>query len=246
MKNNKIIGLIHLMIICTCLTNCAILEALFPTYDSSSMTSYRNSELNSENTQKETQAKESYSSEILVTNRYSEKIGFAIETIDYDFMINRYPITQDEWKEVFDRNPSRNLDGKKPVERVSWYNAIAYCNKRSIIEGLEPCYSVNGVSDWSIITFSDIPQEDNKNWNNARCDFHKNGYRLPREVEVIASRIRRRNEWLWDTYDNRINKEIPYSTDVILLSYRLVTDEGFKPPYSYTDSRYFRVVRTVN
>ncbi len=34
-----------------------------------------------------------------------------------------------------------------PAYYVSWYDAIIYCNLRSIAEGLTPCYSVNGSTD---------------------------------------------------------------------------------------------------
>jgi formylglycine-generating enzyme required for sulfatase activity len=48
-----------------------------------------------------------------------------------------------------------------PCVEVSWYGAAAYCNYRSEMEGLTPCYDL---SDWS-------------------CDFGANGYRLPTEAE---------------------------------------------------------------
>lgn len=32
---------------------------------------------------------------------------------------------------------------ERPVEKVSWFDAIYYCNKKSIDEDLEPCYKVN-------------------------------------------------------------------------------------------------------
>jgi len=48
-----------------------------------------------------------------------------------------------------------------PVQGVTWYGAAAYCNWRSIQEGLDPCY-------------------DTATWD---CDFSKNGYRLPTEAQ---------------------------------------------------------------
>ena len=74
----------------------------------------------------------------------------------------------------------------RPVEFVSWYAAIAYCNKLSIKDGLQPCYSVTvGETevDWANLKYENIPTESDGVWNAAVCDFSKNGYRLPTEAE---------------------------------------------------------------
>ena len=61
-------------------------------------------------------------------------------------------------------NPSRwQDDSRKPVERVRWREAKLYCNERSLMEGLTPCYD-----------------EAKPGWP---CDFAANGYRLPTEAE---------------------------------------------------------------
>jgi len=58
------------------------------------------------------------------------------------------------------------------VETVSLYDAFAYCNKRSEMEGLKPCYYMNdyGIKYWNA----------NCEWY---CDFSADGYRLPTEAE---------------------------------------------------------------
>jgi formylglycine-generating enzyme required for sulfatase activity len=60
-------------------------------------------------------------------------------------------------------NPSNFKGDNLPVEQVSWYDAVEYCNKRSQREGLTPAYERNG----SYVT-----------WNR-----NANGYRLPTEAE---------------------------------------------------------------
>jgi formylglycine-generating enzyme required for sulfatase activity len=60
-------------------------------------------------------------------------------------------------------NPSYFKGAKLPVECISWFDAIEYCNKRSAKEGLSPVYTRNG---------------DNVTWNK-----NANGYRLPTEAE---------------------------------------------------------------
>ena len=76
-------------------------------------------------------------------------------------------------------------DDYRPVENINWYMAIAYCNKRSIIEGLETCYTTAGISDWENLTYSSIPNTSTvpSSWLSVECDFSKNGYRLPTEAE---------------------------------------------------------------
>ena len=80
-----------------------------------------------------------------------------------DFYIGKYEVTQKEWKEVMGSNPSYFKGDNLPVEKVSWYDAVEFCNKKSEKEGLQKCYSGNGKS--------------------ITCNFNANGYRLPTEAE---------------------------------------------------------------
>jgi formylglycine-generating enzyme required for sulfatase activity len=57
--------------------------------------------------------------------------------------IGRYEVTQKEWIEVMGSNPSTFTGDNLPVESVSWYDCIAYCNNRSIKEQLAPYYNIN-------------------------------------------------------------------------------------------------------
>lgn len=77
------------------------------------------------------------------------------------FYIAKTEVTQSKYEEVMQSNPSVNVGSQKPVDNVSWFDAVSFCNELSISEGLEPCYNLS-------------------NWH---CDFSKNGYRLPTEAE---------------------------------------------------------------
>jgi formylglycine-generating enzyme required for sulfatase activity len=79
------------------------------------------------------------------------------------FYLGRYEVTQKEWREVMGNNPSYFKGDDLPVENVSWYDAVEYCNKRSQKEGLTPAYTIKGT---------------NVTWNKKA-----NGYRLPTEAE---------------------------------------------------------------
>jgi formylglycine-generating enzyme required for sulfatase activity len=51
------------------------------------------------------------------------------------FFLGRYPITQAQWQAVMGRNPSRFRGENRPVERVSWNYAVAFCKKLSELTG---------------------------------------------------------------------------------------------------------------
>ncbi|MCD4819996.1 MAG: formylglycine-generating enzyme family protein [Candidatus Cloacimonetes bacterium] len=80
-----------------------------------------------------------------------------------DFYMSKYEITQKDWVEIMGNNPSSNIGIDNPIDNVSWFAAIEFCNRKSLKEGLEPCY--------------------NGERNKVKCDYRKNGYRLPTEAE---------------------------------------------------------------
>ena len=111
------------------------------------------------------------------------------------FYMSDHEVTRAEYKEVMGSLPdymakahdkdghelTGDAAGKNPVNQVSWYDALVYCNKRSIKESLTPCYKISGKTnpdDWGA-----VPTSSNSTWNAAACDFNANGYRLPTETE---------------------------------------------------------------
>jgi len=91
------------------------------------------------------------------------------------FAISKYEVTQREWLEIMGTTirQQRDMADKSwslygvgdnyPMYYVSWNEAVEYCNKRSIEEGLTPAYSGSG--------------------NNITCNWEASGYRLPTEAE---------------------------------------------------------------
>lgn len=79
------------------------------------------------------------------------------------FYISPYEVTQGEWESVMGFNNSQFPGTNRPVDSVTWFQALEFCNKRSIAEGLQPCYTIAG--------------------NRTVCDFDADGYRLPTEAE---------------------------------------------------------------
>ena len=94
------------------------------------------------------------------------------------FYIDKYEITQSEWNAVMDTGGGDSY----PQAFVSWFDAIEYCNRRSIIEGITPCYSY--------LDYDTDPDDWPPDWNatntnaaNISCDWNAIGYRLPSEAE---------------------------------------------------------------
>lgn len=110
-------------------------------------------------------------------------------TIDDFFMCN-HEVTQEEFEAVMGINPSQHSSApakgekqeKRPVDDVSWYDIIVYCNKRSIAEHLKPCYTI--LNETEPDKWGPVPKSShNSDWDAVICDFTANGYRLPTEVE---------------------------------------------------------------
>lgn len=63
---------------------------------------------------------------------------------------------------------------------ITWFDALTYCNRRSLAEGLTPCYASNGSTDAVTDPGYFRPKED---LPNITCNWNANGYRLPTEAE---------------------------------------------------------------
>ena len=94
------------------------------------------------------------------------------------FYMGKYEVTQKEYREVMGTNPSNFKGDNLPVEQVSWYDAVEYCNKRSQREGLTPAYTI----DKSRKDPNNTSTYDTVKWV-VTWNKNANGYRLPTEAE---------------------------------------------------------------
>jgi len=86
-------------------------------------------------------------------------------------------VTQYHWESVFGSNPSNFSGPDHPVEYITWYDAIAFCNEMSDADGLEEVY----FADAAMTTpFSGTPPITS---GSVYWDKTKDGYRLPTETE---------------------------------------------------------------
>jgi len=113
------------------------------------------------------------------------------------FRMSKFQVTQELYEAVMGYNPSwfhgragrepaaGEVQGKRPVETVNWYHAIAFCNRLSILEGLTPAYSITGMSntDANVWLHSNVPTSNNATWNAVTIVPGSNGYRLPTEAQ---------------------------------------------------------------
>lgn len=90
-----------------------------------------------------------------------------------DYYIGKYEVTRAEYENIMGYNPSISITieptyefestMQRPVDSVSWFDAIRYCNKLSRLEGYTEVYTING--------------------NTVTYNQNANGYRLPTEAE---------------------------------------------------------------
>jgi len=88
----------------------------------------------------------------------------------HDLLAADHEVTQAEWAATWAAydpqtlpDPSEFQGADRPVERVTWLEAVQYCNALSAVDGLQPCYTIAG----EIVT-----------WDTAA-----DGWRLPTEAE---------------------------------------------------------------
>ena len=84
--------------------------------------------------------------------------------ISRPFALGACPVTQSVYEALIGSNPSHFKGADKPVEHVSWLDAVTYCNALSRASGLEEAYTINGEA---------------VSWKGLVCP----GYRLPTEAE---------------------------------------------------------------
>ena len=115
------------------------------------------------------------------------------------------PLTQAQWAEVMDDNPSNfvegehsiviDLNGKSirmqpnhPVENMTWWSALVFANRLSEKHGFKPAYDLSGI-EWKQGTRAENGTLIPKNWKETGINilagkfYESEGYRFPTEVE---------------------------------------------------------------
>lgn len=111
-------------------------------------------------------------------------------TTTKSFYIHQYEVTQSQYVELMGYNPSGFIGDNHPVEKVSWYDAIAYANELSKKEGFEEFYIISGITKTGVnITSATVTENSGAK-----------GYRLPTE-----------NEWRYAAYGGKSSQNYDYA-----------------------------------
>lgn len=100
--------------------------------------------------------------QVTLSDRRTQR-NWAVDLAPYQ--LAAFPVTQELYARVTGLRPSTACGDQLPVEGVSWWDAVHFCNALSEREGLEPAYTLHSAGtgiDW---------------------DASANGYRLPTEAE---------------------------------------------------------------
>ena len=96
-----------------------------------------------------------------------------------DFLLGETKVTQELYELVMDYNPSyfkgKKDSSQRPVEDVTWYDAIMFCNKLSVLLDKNLYYEIKDIEY----------HNDSKSIKNAKVKANEdaNGFRLPLEQE---------------------------------------------------------------
>jgi formylglycine-generating enzyme required for sulfatase activity len=101
------------------------------------------------------------------------------------FFIDTTLVTYAHWQQVYQwatnhgyafDNPGLGKADNHPAHTVNWYDAVKWCNARSELEGLVPCYFTSAAQ-------TNTYRTGRINLGNSSVNWNATGYRLPTEAE---------------------------------------------------------------
>lgn len=99
--------------------------------------------------------------------------GAAHQVTVSPFMMGQTEITQKQFRTVMGFYPGEELGDDYPAENLTWFDAVAFCNELSLLEGLKPAYTITAL----------VKKDAHLMEAEVTCDWTADGYRLPTEAE---------------------------------------------------------------
>ena len=164
------------------------------------------------------------SDENKITDDYHYALYRAHKTYVSDFMMSSSEITQNQYEQIMDENPSLHVSKNSPVQITKITDAYKFCNKLSIKENLTPCYSVKGETNPDL--WPDFWGKSDEVFysfmDNLVCDFTADGFRLPTE-----------SEWMYAAHSGINHDTFIYSgsdnLSEVAVSYDYTDEKSVKP-----------------
>ena len=123
----------------------------------------------------------------------------------YNFAMCKTQVTQAEYLQVMGANPTLHPgDLQRPIDDVTWFDAVYYCNALSLRDHLDPVYSYTAmVGD---------PKTQITNLEGLTYDIKKNGYRLLTSAEYeFVTREGTTTTWFFGDSDDDQDKTKDYA-----------------------------------
>jgi len=176
--------------------------------------------------------------------------------ISNEFYLGKYVVTQKQWSEVMESNPSDNKDDSLPVDSVSWYDVQEFIKRLNQKEGTNK-YQLPTEAEWEYAAWA----------GTTNCSFGVDNLNLNESLKVMENKSydpgpSKPNPWgLYDMYGNFVewmqdgdntsrvlrNGWAPFYNGKGIMQYDAcrASAKGYNPPDFRSERIGFRLLRIL-